>query len=333
MSAGVEAGNREILGVAISSDGLWGLTASSQRRGGGYHGELLLWDGATGRLLRTLDKGKEFVYASFSPDGKTVVAKRLDGLFNRVWGWPVVLWDAITGQKLRELGSDTQRYSQPQWSTDGKQLRCRSSAGPHSPRCHQRQRAAKPQKRRDALPRSEPADARRPARLYARRPTRHLGPPHRPSDGAAGRREDRVQRFRSRSKRPGSCATLGGEAEFGSAIGVVGRGFAPQAAHGPPEPACPPTFSPDCRLIAACVSDNCADYVGRAATGKPLHEWKGPRIGKALAFSPDSRSILVATADGTALWDAKSFQKLRDLDACGAGADFAVRCSAPEATW
>ena len=91
----------------------------------------------------------------------------------------------------------------------------------------------------------------------------------------------------------------------------------------PQSPLSPPTFSPDCRLIAACVSDN-ALIMWDARTGKPLHEWKGPRIGKALAFSPDSRSILVATADGAALWDAKSFQKLRDLDACGAGADFAL---------
>ncbi len=123
-----EAGNREILGVAISSDGRGRSPRVPKRRGGGYHGELLLWDGrpdgCCGRLIR---ERSSFMPASVRT-GKPL-SPRLDGLFNRVWGCAFVLWDAITGQKLRELGSDTQRYSQPQWSTDGKQLRCRSSRG------------------------------------------------------------------------------------------------------------------------------------------------------------------------------------------------------------
>src|SRR5207253_465964 len=69
------------------------------------HGSVLsLREAVPFRELRRLQNPGSgwFTSCVFSPDGRTLVTGG-NRLFNREWGGAVCLWDAATGQKLRQL--------------------------------------------------------------------------------------------------------------------------------------------------------------------------------------------------------------------------------------
>ncbi len=81
----------------------------------GLGAKVLVWDAATGALLRTLEGHRRQVAAlAYSPDGTTLASGGWDGA--------VVLWDVKSGDKQRTLSGHKRDVGGLAWSPDGKRL-------------------------------------------------------------------------------------------------------------------------------------------------------------------------------------------------------------------
>lgn len=81
--------------AAFSSDGRRIATGSFER-------SVKIWNAETGREERTLTHTQAVHCVAFSPDGRKVIAGGGEPLFNKAAG-TVFVWDAITGEELRQL--------------------------------------------------------------------------------------------------------------------------------------------------------------------------------------------------------------------------------------
>lgn len=94
--------------LAVSPDGRTLLS-------GAEHGELILWDLATGEIIRQLEgHTNDIGDVAFSPDGTIIVSASED--------LTTVIWNVKTGEKIHTLGEHTERLSAVEFSPDGKQL-------------------------------------------------------------------------------------------------------------------------------------------------------------------------------------------------------------------
>jgi WD40 repeat protein len=96
--------------VAVSPDGK---TLASGSAGGRGRGEIVLWDIASGKKLRSLTGHDDFFFTlAFAPDGKTLAT----GMGNTIQ-----LWDVGTGERLRVSREDYGACSLA-FAPDGKTL-------------------------------------------------------------------------------------------------------------------------------------------------------------------------------------------------------------------
>lgn len=92
-----------IYSIAFSPDGRTLISGSTGERGGGeiFGAQILMWDTATGKHIRTLTAQGQVNSLAFSQNGKTFASGE---------GWPgyvVQLWDADTGKQLHTLTGHT----------------------------------------------------------------------------------------------------------------------------------------------------------------------------------------------------------------------------------
>jgi len=100
--------SKGIYGIGLSRDGRTLVT-------GNFNGTVKLWDVASGRLGRTLDGHTDLVYMGvFSPDEKILASCSRDG--------KIKLWDPATGGELRTLVGHTRPIKAVAFSPDGKLL-------------------------------------------------------------------------------------------------------------------------------------------------------------------------------------------------------------------
>ena len=86
------------------------------------HGEIRLWDLATGKAIAVIDCGNHRVIAlASSADGAMLASCSGDG--------SVILWNAATGKKQTDLGKNPQGGASLAFSPDGKTLACGSFFG------------------------------------------------------------------------------------------------------------------------------------------------------------------------------------------------------------
>jgi WD40 repeat protein len=114
--------------VAFSPDGKQLLTAGIRFGVGGekHLGELLLWDAATGRRLRTLENQSGGINAaSFSPDGKQAICDFMQADGGQTIGG-ILRFDLDTGKRVQVFGESDSYCGRPAWSPDGKQIACNS---------------------------------------------------------------------------------------------------------------------------------------------------------------------------------------------------------------
>lgn len=97
----------QAIAVAVSPDG--------KQIASGLGTKVLIWDAASGALLRTLDGHQRQVAAlSYSPDGASLASGGWDGA--------VVLWDAKSGDRLQNLTGHKRDIAGLAWSPDSKRL-------------------------------------------------------------------------------------------------------------------------------------------------------------------------------------------------------------------
>jgi RNA polymerase sigma factor (sigma-70 family) len=103
-------------GVALSPDGKT-LATPSRPKGGAGPEQISLWDAATGKELRRMERPPDPAYSrlAFSPDGKTLAAGEWDG-------GKVHVWDAGTGKEIKTLQGHTGTVTAIAFSADGKRL-------------------------------------------------------------------------------------------------------------------------------------------------------------------------------------------------------------------
>jgi WD40 repeat protein len=86
------------------------------------HGEIRLWDLATGKAITVIDCAQHRVFAlAYSADGSVLASCSSDG--------SVILWEAATGRKKSDLGKNPQGGASLAFSPDGKTLACGSFFG------------------------------------------------------------------------------------------------------------------------------------------------------------------------------------------------------------
>ena len=104
----------DVASAAFSPDGRYVLTASCSPifPGGFYPGELIVWDAATGRQLRTYSRGDQFHSVAWSPDGKKFLSADAT---------EAKLWDVATGERLCSFRGKF-HMSATVFSPDGRQV-------------------------------------------------------------------------------------------------------------------------------------------------------------------------------------------------------------------
>jgi WD40 repeat protein/tetratricopeptide (TPR) repeat protein len=122
----LEGNSGWICGVAYSPDGK---AIASAGTGNPFHGgnperirpgEIILWDAATGRRLRTLSGHRHnLLFMAFSPDGKRLASSSEDRT--------VRLWDAETGDRVQVFTKEPVEVHGVAFSPDGRQV---AGAGP-----------------------------------------------------------------------------------------------------------------------------------------------------------------------------------------------------------
>jgi WD40 repeat protein/uncharacterized caspase-like protein len=102
--------NEFVFSVAFSPDGGRVLSGSESPHATPGEQALILWDAATGQLIRSFEHSGSVHSASFSPDGKYVLSGGEQGM---------KLWDAATGQLTRAFEANVSSVA---FSPDGRQL-------------------------------------------------------------------------------------------------------------------------------------------------------------------------------------------------------------------
>jgi WD40 repeat protein len=90
-------GSDAIVGTALSHDGKW-VAAGTER------GEVHLWNGATGKKVRTFGRWRDLgaIPVGFSRDGKWLVTSSLT-LVGTKGCWVVRVWDVVTGKEKHAI--------------------------------------------------------------------------------------------------------------------------------------------------------------------------------------------------------------------------------------
>lgn len=89
-----------VTSVAVSPDGRYAATGSQDKT-------VILWDMATGRQLRRFaGHTDEIIQVAFSPNGEEIVtaSKGMEFAPNEMSGDSAVMWDVVSGRKLRTFG-------------------------------------------------------------------------------------------------------------------------------------------------------------------------------------------------------------------------------------
>lgn len=109
------ATGKELRRIAVPFDSVCCLAISPDGKtlAAGCFRKMLLWDLATGQLLRAWEP-PQMRSLRFSPDGKTLASHAYDGL--------IYLWDIATGEKQHELKGHPGQVNALAFSPDGKQL-------------------------------------------------------------------------------------------------------------------------------------------------------------------------------------------------------------------
>ena len=114
-----EAGEKNLINaVAFSPDGRLALSGSDDTSIGQPHRTLMLWEVATGKLLRTLT-GPNAMFmdvraVAFSPDGRIAYSAGYDSLLR--------YWDLATGEELEGLRGQAMQAGPVTYSPDGQSL-------------------------------------------------------------------------------------------------------------------------------------------------------------------------------------------------------------------
>ena len=107
---------RSVFTATFTPDGRHLLTS-------GWTGKVRLWDPTTGTELRQFGDQSDFARTALSPDGKLIAASGKDGT-------SIVLYDAATGQKVRDISGHASHLAWLRFTPDGRRLV--SSADLHS---------------------------------------------------------------------------------------------------------------------------------------------------------------------------------------------------------
>jgi WD40 repeat protein/tRNA A-37 threonylcarbamoyl transferase component Bud32 len=99
--------SNSVLCVLFTSDGKKLISGGSDR-------QVKVWDIARRRMALSFDAGEVVEGMSLSPDGRTLATAVADGKAR--------LWDTASWQKIREMGSHSQRVQSVAFSHDGKRL-------------------------------------------------------------------------------------------------------------------------------------------------------------------------------------------------------------------
>jgi WD40 repeat protein len=240
----------------------------------GLDNTLLLWDLATGRMLRQFQGDFQAVlYATFSPDGKTLVSCGRDPQLR--------LWEAATGKELRRIAGPHDYLLGATFSPDGKLLAGLSANF----------RKERPVRQDGAVVVWDAATGKEKRRWsLAVRPLVEFAPDSRLLVGAEsdGRPEVTVHLW---------DITTGRERHFP----VARRGHLGAQA-----------LSPDGKTVALGYSDGTV-VLCELLSGQVRRRWEGHRAGVgALAFSPDGRTLTSGSDDATALiWDVTGLEEGR----------------------
>ena len=109
-------------GVAYSPDGRLIASAGGNHYESGVPGEVVLWDAATGQLVRSLPGLELAAYGvAFSPDGRRLAVAEGDRNDPKVPG-VISIWDVGTGQPLARWRGHTSRVWGVAFSPDGRRL-------------------------------------------------------------------------------------------------------------------------------------------------------------------------------------------------------------------
>ena len=112
----------DIAAALISPDGRLAITFGDFAVNGN---EIIVWDVATKRKLRTLAGGEQFICAAFGTDSRTLVTGSGEPAFLELFGigsgkpHSVILWEIATGERLRSFSAMNERVNAVAMSPDG----------------------------------------------------------------------------------------------------------------------------------------------------------------------------------------------------------------------
>jgi WD40 repeat protein/DNA-directed RNA polymerase specialized sigma24 family protein len=248
---------RSVFTAAFTPDGRHLLTS-------GWTGKVRLWDPTTGTELRQFGDRSDFARTALSPDGKLIAASGKDGM-------SIVLYDAATGQKVRDIGGHASHLAWLRFTPDGRRLV--SSADMHSDgRTHFDDRTVRVW---------DVATGTQVHKFDAGRPHggATISPDGRVLVAAAYLENEKAGYLRFWDLAGGTEITDRRSKDFGQA-----------------------EFSPDGRYLAAADHDI---RLIELATGRVVQTFEsGAGSVTGLTFTPDGRRLVSAHDDGTALvWD------------------------------
>jgi len=259
-------GNRWLNSLAISPDGLQVLTAYGASNAQGLYTTITLSDAVTGKKLSTFQMGELFRCATFSPDGRHVLTVSDDE--------PVVLWDALTGEKLRAFREPISHVLSVALNPSGQELFISH--------------------RDKAVTRWDVATGKKVGTLHTTQPVHSIMAS---PDG--------------RQLLTGGGHPLEESAEVILWDAVTGREL--RTFHGHTSYVTSVALSLNGRQVITGSADNTA-IVWNAATGEKLHTYSGHKSGvRFVAFSPDDRQILTVAGRRFLWWDATTGKKLRSF--------------------